>query len=226
MKKIFIILIIGISSNCFSQTSKRQIVNLNYEVLNDLIHSHDFTPQIKAFERRRNDTDLAKIFTKLKHDSIDTSVTKKLRISFLGTQLDRICIVNKTLKYGSMIEKLFNGDISDFNSEDILFMKVQLKDSNFHFWRKKIKYVRFLKSKSIQEYLSRYGSEGGWDKIHSKYCNEIYSFSSPLFNKTFTKGIIRLAMTCGSICGHGGVYLIEKRNGKWNIVKVYEEWWI
>ena len=70
------------------------------------------------------------------------------------------------------------------------------------------------------------GIDAGWKTFYSLYHNCYYNFSRPIFNKNYTKGIIEIGEHCGALDGKGGVYLIEKQNGKWNITKLYGVKWI
>jgi hypothetical protein len=51
-----------------------------------------------------------------------------------------------------------------------------------------------------------------------------YEFSIPYFSVDKTKAHVEFSYVCGSLCGRGGIYLLQKINGKWIIVSTHSTW--
>jgi hypothetical protein len=51
-----------------------------------------------------------------------------------------------------------------------------------------------------------------------------FQFSVPILNKDNTKALVRTDFVCSGLCGQGMVYVLEKKNGKWEIVLAKIEW--
>jgi hypothetical protein len=43
------------------------------------------------------------------------------------------------------------------------------------------------------------------------------------FNEDFTSGFLRVGVWCGNLCSWGGGFQIEKKDGRWQIVKKYSD---
>jgi hypothetical protein len=66
----------------------------------------------------------------------------------------------------------------------------------------------------------------GWDYFYEKYPNSsgYVSLSRVGFNTTFTKAIVFIEQSCGSLCSSGDYILFEKRDGKWREVDKFNCW--
>lgn len=225
MKYILTILFIFNFSLCYSQKNEKEVKKLCFEVINDLIHSTDFTPQKLKLEKQKADTELIRILHRKYPDFVDTTIYKKFRISFLGTQMDEICILNfRKQKY--LTKEKLNEIENNFDSNDLVFMKSQLLSINNFRWNKKLIGVKIIKDRKVSRLFKKYNNDKAWEIVHKRYCKTYYNFSKPIFNKSYTKGVIYIDMHCGGLCGHGGTYIIEKKNGVWNIVSSFGiQWW-
>lgn len=54
--------------------------------------------------------------------------------------------------------------------------------------------------------------------------NRYLEISSPLFNKDMTKLIFSVDYYCGTLCGHGYIFVLNKVNDKWRIIETIYRW--
>jgi hypothetical protein len=66
----------------------------------------------------------------------------------------------------------------------------------------------------------------GWDYFYEKYPNSsgYLSLSRVGFDTTFTKAIIFIEQSCGTLCSSGDYILFEKIDGKWREVDKFNCW--
>lgn len=100
------------------------------------------------------------------------------------------------------------------------------------------KCVEFVKNFEVsikQNFISKSESEkifggnhpfDGWSNFYKKYpesTGEI-NFSNVGFNAQSTQAIVYVVYGCGGLCGSGEYYLLEKKNGKWEIIETANSW--
>jgi len=99
-----------------------------------------------------------------------------------------------------------NSDADSFSIADKLNFLHQLKTSKIQQWSNK------TLNRSRVAYV---------DKIKK----DIYSYSLSIFNLEKNIALIRVSFYCGSLCGHGGVYVYQKGNdGNWKLLDVINSW--
>jgi len=69
---------------------------------------------------------------------------------------------------------------------------------------------------SSQQIKSALG-DGQWDKFHERYPNSRgwIELSAVGFNPDKTVAVVYMGHYCGPLCGGGGFYVLEKKDGKW-----------
>ena len=72
-----------------------------------------------------------------------------------------------------------------------------------------------------------YKDESGWDIVPKIYPKSaaIISLSRPGISHDGSVGVIYMGVQSGGLCGHGGLYVLRKKKGKWYVAK-YDRWWI
>jgi len=117
-------------------------------------------------------------------------------------------------------------DTTLFSSEDIRFIKFQIKAGQHFRWKSnKILGAKVISSKKIEKFFKN-GVDEGWAEFNKKYKNGFASFSVPLFSIDKNICIIYKAGRCGGFCGHGGTSVYKKVNGEWTFVKAIGMIWI
>ncbi len=66
----------------------------------------------------------------------------------------------------------------------------------------------------------------GWTGFYLAYPDSpgVITFSSVGFNSDRTQAFVYIGVSCGGLCGQGGHALLQKRGGKWAVVKQVTEW--
>lgn len=73
--------------------------------------------------------------------------------------------------------------------------------------------------------LREIGKSDFWEEFEKKYGNRcIESFSLPFFNKEKTICIVQNSMSCGPLDGGGKTIIYKKKNGKWVVLKTFDQW--
>lgn len=68
--------------------------------------------------------------------------------------------------------------------------------------------------------------DNNWKQFYNtfKNANGYYMFSAVAFNEDKTKALLETGNLCGSLCGLGTLYYLEKENGLWIIKKTVDTW--
>ena len=63
----------------------------------------------------------------------------------------------------------------------------------------------------------RPASHAGWERFHQRYPDSggWIELSAVGFNVNKTVAVVYMGYHCGSLCGHGGFHVLEKKDGKW-----------
>lgn len=66
---------------------------------------------------------------------------------------------------------------------------------------------------------------GAYDILESKYhASSFIRISNPLISEDGNKMLFDIETYCGSQCGGGVTYLVEKKNGKWRVISSFGTW--
>ena len=79
-----------------------------------------------------------------------------------------------------------------------------------------IKLVKKKNNKPIRSYTKI--------KLKNNKSKPITYISFPLISNDNKKAVVYSSYICGTLCGNGGVFFLEKTNGKWEIIKYKERW--
>lgn len=97
--------------------------------------------------------------------------------------------------------KSFVGFKELINQNDITFFKFQFESKKEDNWN-----IR--------------PSKGNIKKSKTKY----YSYTTPLFNETYTIAILYKEFYCGTLCAYGNLNFYKKENGKWSLYRSIQCW--
>ena len=88
-----------------------------------------------------------------------------------------------------------------------------------------IKLINIFKKTIYDRILQRNGLDLMYDELERIYgSSEFLMISTPIFDSTYTKAIISVDLHCGSLCGQGNEFILEKQRGIWRIITVYYTW--
>ena len=79
---------------------------------------------------------------------------------------------------------------------------------------------------SQDDFKKTIGDENGWDQFHKLHesATGIVTFSAVGFDRTGMRALVNVSYLCGSHCGHGNFFVLEKRDGEWTISKEMGTW--
>lgn len=80
--------------------------------------------------------------------------------------------------------------------------------------------------KSEHEALFKDGCEVGWKRFHSKYPNarRLFELSVVGFRERHSEALVYISGGYGCLAARGDIVLLEKRDGKWKIVREWNLW--
>ena len=120
---------------------------------------------------------------------------------------------------------IFN-DTALFSTADIRFIKAQIQTGQHFQWKSNgILGSQVISSNKLAR-MFKNGPEEGWTKFNRQYKNGFATFSVPLFSLDRTICIVYKAGHCGDLCGHGGMSVYRKVNGRWTYLKSIGMIWI
>lgn len=71
----------------------------------------------------------------------------------------------------------------------------------------------------------RRNRDKGYDVIKNRFGTSCFiQVSTPVFNSSFTKGILSIDYNCGPKGGQGYLFILEKRNGMWWLIEDMGTW--
>ena len=133
-------------------------------------------------------------------------------IIFIYSKTDNSFI--ERLRTEPEIKKVISGLISNFKVHPNLDSKLNHSNVHFQYLKSKTFYSYFKKSKKI---------DSSWKKIKNKYnSNLIFHFSRVQINSNLAA--IYQSHHCGGLCGSGDLFILERINEKWEILKVINLW--
>ena len=132
--------------------------------------------------------------------------------NFIYSKTDKSFI--ERLRTEPEIRKVISDLISNFKNHPNLDRK--LNHSNVHF--------QYLNSKTFYSYFKRSKKiDSVWKKIKKKYnSNLIFQFSKVQINSNLAT--LYQSHHCGGLCGSGDLFILEKINEKWEILKIINLW--
>ena len=223
-----ILLLFAFTFTSYGQTEKKRIEDISIQLINDIIQSSDFSFQKNKLILIKEDSFARKIFNFSDTVMVDTTRRTKFRLSmadFIEIKTDTLNIIDKPYFYWHK-NVIPSKETSEFTVEDIKFMKKQDKLNKKIIWDNRIKGSRILNATEIYNHFKANGANEGWKIFELKYSAHLIEFSVPLFNKDYSKAVIVIDYSCGGLCGYGGIFLCEKKNGKWEITRSYGQTWI
>lgn len=173
-------------------TPKDDLLNLRYEVLNQLIKNDSETLEFNHF--------------------IYNSTLSPVNIDVEDNEIRSLGI---DLKYDSI-----------FLQKDSVYYKNQERAVlNFKFDKSRIKInLKYITGQELQK-LQEIKKSNFWIEFDKKYGdNCICRFSVPFFNKEKTICIVQNSMSCGPLDGGGKTIIYKKKNGKWVVLKTFDQW--
>ena len=85
--------------------------------------------------------------------------------------------------------------------------------------------LEYLDAKGLDELFSSEDPQVAWAEFESKYKTEGYwTLSAVGFDKEYQEAVCLVGYLCGPRCGHGHLVHLEKEEGFWNIIDVFEVW--
>ncbi|WP_445432116.1 hypothetical protein [Chryseobacterium indoltheticum] len=201
---LFLILLLLIS--CKKNEARKEIIqkdenlDLKYEVLNQLI-----TDQIR--EDSIND---------ILHDNIYNIAVKRIFFEEL----------NKNEEPPPPVLALNFSYDSIFAIKDSSYYKNQDRNLiNFNLQKSRIKNkLDFVTTDEILNLSIKY-ERNFWKQFRKKYGDKcIQTFSVPFFNKNKTLCIVQNSMSCGPLYGGGSTSIYKKVNGKWVVLRTFDQW--
>lgn len=179
---------------------KDETLDLKYEVLNQLI-----TDQIR--EDSIND---------ILHDNIYNIAVKRIFFEELNENEEPPPpVLALNFSYDSI-----------FAMKDSSYYKNQDRNLiNFHLQKSRIKNkLDFVTTDEILNLSIKY-ERNFWKQFREKYGDKcIQTFSVPFFNKNKTVCIVQNSMSCGSLYGGGSTSIYKKVNGKWVVLRTFDQW--
>ncbi|MDQ8142968.1 hypothetical protein [Chryseobacterium sp. CFS15] len=201
---LFLILLLLIS--CKKNEARKEIIqkdetlDLKYEVLNQLI-----TDQIR--EDSIND---------ILHDNIYNIAVKRIFFEELNeNEPPPPPVLALNFSYDSI-----------FAMKDSSYYKNQDRNLiNFHLQKSRIKNkLDFVTTDEILNLSIKY-ERNFWKQFRKKYGDKcIQTFSVPFFNKNKTVCIVQNSMSCGRLYGGGSTSIYKKVNGKWVVLRTFDQW--
>jgi hypothetical protein len=201
---LFLMLLLLIS--CKKNEAKKEIIqkdetlDLKYEVLNQLI-----TDQIR--EDSIND---------ILHDNIYNIAVKRIFFEELNENEEPPPpVLALNFSYDSI-----------FAIKDSSYYKKQDRNLiNFNLQKSRIKNkLDFVTTDEILNLSIKY-ERNFWKQFRKKYGDKcIQTFSVPFFNKNKTLCIVQNSMSCGPLYGGGSTSIYKKVNGKWVVLKTFDQW--
>ena len=78
----------------------------------------------------------------------------------------------------------------------------------------------------VHRFFPEDGMGLGWDGFYLKYPGSpgLVTFSAVGFNRDRTQAFLYAGNSCGWLCGSGGYALLEKRDGRWLVVRQQNIW--
>lgn len=171
---------------------KDDLLNLRYEVLNQLIKNDSETLEFNYF--------------------IYNSTLSLVNIDVEDNEIRPLGI---NLKYDSI-----------FLQKDSVYYKNQERDVlNFKFDKSRINVnLKYITGQELQR-LHEINKSNFWTEFDKKYDNNcIRRFSVPFFNKDKTICIVQNSMSCGPLDGGGKTIIYKKKDGKWIVLKTFDQW--
>ncbi|AZA72359.1 hypothetical protein [Chryseobacterium indoltheticum] len=201
---LFLILLLLIS--CKKNEARKEIIqkdetlDLKYEVLNQLI-----TDQIR--EDSIND---------ILHDNIYNIAVKRIFFEELNeNEPPPPPVLALNFSYDSI-----------FAMKDSSYYKNQDRNLiNFNLQKSRIKNkLDFVTTDEILNLSIKY-ERNFWKQFRKKYGDKcIQTFSVPFFNKNKTVCIVQNSMSCGPLYGGGSTSIYKKVNGKWVVLRTFDQW--
>lgn len=192
--------------SCKKNEAKKEIIqkdetlDLKYEVLNQLI-----TDQIR--EDSIND---------ILHDNIYNIAVKRIFFEELNENEEPPPpVLALNFSYDSI-----------FAIKDSSYYKKQDRNLiNFNLQKSRIKNkLDFVTTDEILNLSIKY-ERNFWKQFRKKYGDKcIQTFSVPFFNKNKTLCIVQNSMSCGPLYGGGSTSIYKKVNGKWVVLKTFDQW--
>lgn len=83
-----------------------------------------------------------------------------------------------------------------------------------------------LVSEAELNYIFNTDSDNDWMQFYNTFpnANGFNQFSAVAYNADKTKALLETGNVCGSLCGLGTLFYLEKENGLWVIKKMVETW--
>lgn len=83
-----------------------------------------------------------------------------------------------------------------------------------------------LVSEAELNYIFNSDSQNDWIQFYNTFpnANGFNQFSAVAYNADKTKALLETGNICGSLCGLGTLYYLEKENGIWIIKKTVDTW--
>jgi hypothetical protein len=65
-----------------------------------------------------------------------------------------------------------------------------------------------------------------WDLLHAQFPDAagILEFSAPAYSPDGSAALVYFWTGCGSLCGRGYVYILEKSDGTWRVARTFSPW--
>lgn len=77
----------------------------------------------------------------------------------------------------------------------------------------------------LKPWFKQYGIDSTYQILRKKFnANSFIRISTPLISKNGNKMLLDIDSHCGGLCGGGMTYLLEKKNGKWEIIYSRGNW--
>ena len=92
--------------------------------------------------------------------------------------------------------------------------------------RFKLKVEYLLLNNDQHKSLFKQGIVNGWELYWKKYpkATGLLGFSRVGFDKAHTKAFVYVSEICGSLCGNGYSFILEKVNGSWEVKEKNDLW--
>jgi hypothetical protein len=107
--------------------------------------------------------------------------------------------------------------------EDLL-SKIERSETLERRFSLKVEYL--MLNKDLLETIFKEGSMKGWERYWKEYPNAtgVLGFSRIGFDRAHNKAFVYVSETCGTLCGNGYAFRLEKINGSWQVKEKKNLW--
>lgn len=89
----------------------------------------------------------------------------------------------------------------------------------------RVKYV-IVDFGDVEKLFERTNVDDGWKEFYRLYPDSrgYVAFSRVGFDREMDEALVSMSLMCNSLCGEGRMFLMKKRDGRWEVEKQYTMW--